>query len=398
MPSHPRLRKKTIGNSVYWFTKAGGETYFGNVEDVPYKEARKLFADHVQSVQHAKQDSKGRGLTAGDLMDKFLEWVEAHRSKQTYTTRTIYCSRFGDFIMAGKRIADLPANKVKSADLEAFLKKLMDDGLNAQTRLHAETSVRHCWNWATKHPSPTPHLPSTYRPFSSIERTHVPAKVLTETDLITRAEVEGVFFCAEIDLDQFRRLGMKATIKKVGAANLKRSGDFAEILKCYYHTGARTDELARCEVADFLPRTQQVVLGRHKRTRTQRTPTVRHITLNAEAFEIFEQHCKGKPADGKVFLNSDGGVWSVRYLAKRFERVKELAEQLKRPIRQEISIYDFRHLWISEALMAGNDITTVARMAGTSIAMIERVYGHFSNEHLQLAQQRLDEARKERKS
>ena len=47
--------------------------------------------------------------------------------------------------------------------------------------------------------------------------------------------------------------------------------------------------------------------------------------------------------------------------------------------------------------MAGNDIATVARMAGTSIAMIERVYGHFRNDHLQEAQARLDQSRKQRR-
>jgi integrase len=66
-------------------------------------------------------------------------------------------------------------------------------------------------------------------------------------------------------------------------------------------------------------------------------------------------------------------------------------------IRRHITIYDFRHLWISEALMAGNDVATAARMAGTSIAMIERTYGHFRNEHLHEAQARLDEARKKRR-
>lgn len=66
-------------------------------------------------------------------------------------------------------------------------------------------------------------------------------------------------------------------------------------------------------------------------------------------------------------------------------------------IRGHITIYDFRHLWISEALMAGNDVATVARMAGTSIAMVERVYGHFRNDHLQEAQNRLDQARRQRR-
>jgi len=48
--------------------------------------------------------------------------------------------------------------------------------------------------------------------------------------------------------------------------------------------------------------------------------------------------------------------------------------------------------------MAGVDVTTVAKMAGTSIAMIERVYGHFSGDHLREAQTQLDAARKKDKN
>jgi len=66
-------------------------------------------------------------------------------------------------------------------------------------------------------------------------------------------------------------------------------------------------------------------------------------------------------------------------------------------IRDDITICSFRDLWISEILMAGNDVSTVARMAGTSIAMIERVYGHFRNEHLPEAQSKLDEVRRQRR-
>lgn len=66
-------------------------------------------------------------------------------------------------------------------------------------------------------------------------------------------------------------------------------------------------------------------------------------------------------------------------------------------VRDDITIYAFRHLWISEMLMEGNDITTVARMAGTSVSMIERVYGHFRNKHLQKAQDKLDRARRRRR-
>ena len=62
-------------------------------------------------------------------------------------------------------------------------------------------------------------------------------------------------------------------------------------------------------------------------------------------------------------------------------------------IRDCITIYSFRHLWISEMLMAGVDVLLVAKMAGTSVAMIERVYGHFRNQSFQDAQARLDRFR-----
>jgi len=399
VPRQSKLRRKKVGKSLYWFTKAGGDTYFGSVATVPYRDARKQFTDHVQSLVARERESKGRtGLTAGELMDLFLDWIEKNRSRQTYMTRLTYCSRFGGLNAGKGHMRETPAAKIRGADLEAFLEKLKSDGLDPQTRLHAETSVRHCWNWAGKYPSPMPYLPPNYRPFSGVERTHVPLDALTENDLLTQAETENLLFCGGFDLDQFRRFGLANTVARMGADNLKRSGDFTEMLKCYYHTGARTGELASCEVGDVLTRTRQVILGRHKRSKTQRTPTIRHITLNDEAFEILSSHSAGKQPTGKLFLNEDNRPWTVRNLAKRFARVKELASVLKRPVRDEITIYDFRHLWISESLMAGNDIATVARMAGTSVAMIERVYGHFRNEHPQRAQERLDQSRRERKA
>ncbi|MBX9679031.1 MAG: hypothetical protein K2X38_09730 [Gemmataceae bacterium] len=89
--------------------------------------------------------------------------------------------------------------------------------MGLQTRRHAETSVKHCWNWATKHPSPVPYLSTIYRPFSSVERTSVPLKALNENDLIALKEIEAVFAAAEMDLDQFRlRVGSDARTQRLG--------------------------------------------------------------------------------------------------------------------------------------------------------------------------------------
>lgn len=396
MPAKPKLRKKKVGKSLYWFTKAGGETYFGNVQDVSYDEARRLFATHIRNLAEEGAASKSKTLTAGELIDLFLDWVEKNRSGRTYSTRRTYCSRFASFReggKGGKLIADLPANRIKSSDMEAWLDHMTGKGLNPQTRRHAQTSVKHCWNWATKHPSPTPYLPPTYRPFASVEQVYVSAKALTENDLITDAEVKTLFAAAEIDLDQFHRFGPKTP--RAPEDNPYRG--FADLLRCYYHSGARTAELALCRVGDVLFATQQIVLGKHKRSRTQRTPTLRTITLGKEAFAIFRRLCEGKGQEDHVFVNSDGRPYHRNTVFDRYNRVKEVAaRQDIGKIRNEITIYSFRDLWISEALMAGNDLATVARMAGTSVAMIERVYGHFRVAHLQEAQARVEKLREAR--
>jgi site-specific recombinase XerD len=281
MPREAKLRKKTIKACSYWYTDAGGPTYFGRVDDVSYKDARQQFRDHLKSLDESAPHRKGRRLTAGDLVELFLEWVQQHRSKQSYATRRIYCSKFTSLkIRGGAHLEDVPASKVTSSDLEAFLAHLGNAGLSDQTIRHAETSVRHCWNWGTKHPSPTSYLPPTFRPFSAVERLKTPPRTLSEADLITTAEIARLY-----------------------------------------------------------------------------------------------------------------GRWG---LAKRFAYAKKLGAILGKPVRDRLTVYAFRHLWISEALMAGIDIATVARMAGTSIAMIERVYGHFTNAHLQQAQDRLDRYRRRR--
>lgn len=389
MPRQPRLRQKTVGTSTYWFTAAGGDRYFGNVAEVSYSDAKKRFAAYLASLAEApKPDNR---LTVAHLVEKFLDWVAANRGPDTYSSRRTHLNRFGNFKVGGKPLFHLPADKVRSADLEAFLTDVRRADRDPQTVLHHETSVKHCWNWATRHPSPTPYLPVTYRPFAAVERTHVPRRVLTEEDLLTDEEITTLFEAARVDLDHFHAFGPKVRRDR------NPYEGFAGMLRCYYHTGARTGELRRVKVGDLLTKTRQIVLGRHKTSRTQRAPQIRRITLNPGAMEIMLRHCNGKGSGDPIFTTSDGKPWAERSLPARFKRIKEAAATLGLgQIRDQITIYDFRHLWISEALMADNDYGTVARMAGTSIAVIERTYAHFRNDHLQEAQARLDRAREQR--
>jgi hypothetical protein len=76
-------------------------------------------------------------------MDFFLDWIEKHRSRRTYSTRKTYCNRFGKFRVKGAKIGDLPTRKVRGSDLEAWLEHLEAEGHSAPTWRHAQTSIKH---------------------------------------------------------------------------------------------------------------------------------------------------------------------------------------------------------------------------------------------------------------
>ena len=42
----------------------------------------------------------------------------------------------------------------------------------------------------------------------------------------------------------------------------------------------------------------------------------------------------------------------------------------------ETVLYTLRHSWIIDAIVAGMDLLTVAKLVGTSLLMIEKTYGH----------------------
>jgi hypothetical protein len=76
MPRQPKLLKKKVGKATYWYTETGGETYFGNVDSVPYSAAKSQVNRHVINVTDAQKNAKTR-----ELMDFFLDCPDARRGE-----------------------------------------------------------------------------------------------------------------------------------------------------------------------------------------------------------------------------------------------------------------------------------------------------------------------------
>ena len=298
------------------------------------------------------QDLSTPTLTVSALSDRYLDWLRRHRSPRLHDESRRHLRRWC------KANGDVLATAIKGSHLDAFQDALAGEGhAPLYVKKHA-TTVRTMFSRGGK----AGWLPQGFKPFVSVEGIRLDTKPLLEFDLPTDAEVKALLAHAD--------------------------GFMREMIVMYHHTGCRTHELIEAMVGDFQAASRTIVLGKHKRSRTQREPIPRTITLNADAYAVLERRCQGRSPDALVFMNGNGNPYDRRKIAQRFATVRR-----KAGVRPTITIYSFRHLWISEMLMAGVDVLLVARMAGTSVAMIERVYGHFRNQSYQEAQARLDRER-----
>lgn len=403
MPREAKLGK----HEGQWFTKAGNSsgTYFGSVAEVPYKRAKQLFNEYLAKLSNERTERRA-GIPVAELMDEFLAWLEDSRSDRTFDERRRHLQRFIHFHQASNLIADVPATAITAEDLKGFLKQIGEQdwlelrggkgkwikrkrALDPFTVGKYQTSLMACFAWGAGKKNPSPCLPRDFHPFLGMERYKRPPEPLLESELPTAAELKAVLKHADDDL---------ALVMENGSFRSRRPDEsrpdhpykgFRDLLTVYYQTGARTSELAEARVQHF--GAGQIVLGKHKRSKTLKEGAARRITLTGEALAIVEKLCAGKKLDAPIFRDPKGRPWTRNTLDYRFQKVRRRAG-----VRDDITIYSLRHLWISEALMAGIDAATVSRMAGTSISMIEKTYGHFRNDHFVDAQKRLMEARKVR--
>jgi integrase len=291
--------------------------------------------------------------TVTELMERFLAWLGRHRSDRTQQERGRHLRRFCD------AYGGLRATSLTASHLETFQDDLTAFHALDYVKKHV-TSVRAMFNRGSK----LGWLPHNFRPFASVEPIRLPSKPLLETDLPTIGEVEAL-------------LRLSKSFRGVD-----------DLLLVYHATGARTHELTAVQVRDFQPQTRQLLLGNHKRSKTLKESVARRIALNDETLTVVSRRCEGRTPDAYIFTRPSGRPWNRNVLSHQFQAIRGQTE-----VRPSITIYSFRHLWISEMLMAGVDVLLVARMAGTSVAMIERVYGHFRNQSYQEAQTRLDRER-----
>jgi integrase len=127
----------------------------------------------------------------------------------------------------------------------------------------------------------------------------------------------------------------------------------------------RPGSLASLTVRDFDKRTRTLTIGKDK------NGIPRQISLPQVIADFFAAQVKGKLPTAPVFARHSGGAWDKDSWK---HPIKDAARGANLP--DAVSAYTLRHSVITDLIRVRLPILTVAQLSGTSVAMIEKHYGH----------------------
>jgi integrase len=293
----------------------------GRTEPLTVKEACANYVKHLTAA--------GKAQAARDTEKRFERWVDGHK------------------------IGAVVLQRLKPSDVDAWRKWLAGTAAIPQDK-NSEAPRR-------------PRSPSTLnRDMTSLraalnlalEDGHVTTDAAWKTKLRPVKDADGrrdVY----LDLEQRRALIGKA------------STDLAALLRALSLVPLRPGAMAALVAGNFDKRLATLTIGKDKQGQD------RKITLPKATAEFFAAQSKGKLPAAPLLARADGSAWnkdSWKYPIKDAVIAAELPGN--------VTAYALRHSTITDLIALHKlDTLTVAQLSGTSLAMIEKHYGHLLRDH-----------------
>jgi integrase len=145
--------------------------------------------------------------------------------------------------------------------------------------------------------------------------------------------------------------------------------EFATFLRGLCLLPLRPGALAALTVGSFDKNLGVLTIGQDKGDHA------RKIKLPVASANLLKEVSKDKLPGARMFMRADGQPWD-RHTWKKM--IKAAAASAALP--DDVVAYTLRHSAITELVTAGVELLTVAQISGTSVAMIERHYGHLRSE------------------
>ncbi|MBK2942441.1 site-specific integrase, partial [Klebsiella pneumoniae] len=127
----------------------------------------------------------------------------------------------------------------------------------------------------------------------------------------------------------------------------------------------RPGAMAALQVSDFDKRTSELSIGFDK------ARAKRRIALPGGAARLLQREVKGKKPSEPIFQNASGKQWDRNTWGDAIEQAAAAAR-----LPKGTTAYTLRHTTITDLVIAGLPLLTIAQISGTSAQMIEKHYGH----------------------
>ncbi len=187
-------------------------------------------------------------------------------------------------------------------------------------------------------------------------------------------------------------------------AEMRRKKGFKNYLIALYETGARPSEIS-CLTADHFKKTKNYACwviepndpaqGSNKLAYRGKR---RVIFLTGRLRELVEQLNAQHPT-GPIFPNEHGTAFNLSALESRLQTMKKSLNReadrkgVARPFPPGVSLYGYRHRFVTDWLEAGKPVGHLAELLGTSITMVQKHYSHLTDRSESLSRQLLDFSR-----
>jgi integrase len=132
-------------------------------------------------------------------------------------------------------------------------------------------------------------------------------------------------------------------------------------------TAVRPGEIASANVGDFNQARGTLTISGKTGRRT--------VTLSTTAVEFLDGETVDKLPAAPLLSDAYGTRWNKDSWKKLFKAAAKAAQ-----LPDGVVLYTLRHVAISERIAGGVDTFLVAKLAGTSTAMIDKHYGHLRHE------------------
>ena len=319
-----------------------------------------------------------------DVAKRAAEQWFAHLGKggtaETVTVRTA-CERYVRHVRADR--GDKPAN-----DLDMRFKRWVFSNETLAALDLAKLNKTRIEAWRNEM-AKTPVVVNRDRRDIPITRPRSPASVNRDIAAL-RAALNFAHDAGSVTTDMAWRVALRPAKNADGRRdvyldrNQRRSliecaaPDLAAFLRGLSSVPLRPGALAALTVGNYDSRLSVLKIGKDKAGRD------RKIKLPDATASEFAGLSIDRSALTPLFRRADGRAWNKDSWKGPIKEAAAAAE-----LSPTVTAYSIRHSVITDLVTGGLDLLTVAQLSGTSVAMIERHYGHLRADHAAAALARL---------